>query len=139
MILQRDGRLREAIREYGCYYMSLLFLANKHTNVPLSAQKINGPLYFGNIQQGRMDASCFIKDPAGILRGLGLNARYTGQHEPPDRVCGPDEVEVLYFKSPAGGHFVAGDGNGNVAYDPWGVSRAVTEGELVSKRIFRLL
>ncbi len=139
MILQRDARLREAIRTYGCYYMTLLFFANKYANAQLSVQKINGPLYYENIREGNMNSSCFIDSPAGILRSAGLNAEYTGVHESPVYVCDAGEFEALYFEHPkSGGHFTAGDGNGNVTYDPWGVSISATEGELVSKRIFRL-
>lgn len=139
MILQRDGRLRESIREYGCYYMSLLYFANKYSNAQLCVQKINGVLYYDNIREGNMNSSCFVSNPSGILQSAGLDAEYTGVHEAPIYVCGPREFEILYFKHPkSGGHFTAGDGNGNVSYDPWGVSISATEGELISKRIFRL-
>lgn len=119
--------------------MCLLFLANKHRNVSLTIQKINNSLYFKYVQQGTMTAQCFVKKPDTILRGLGLKATYTDRHEPPDYQCGPNEIEILYFTHPvAGGHFVCGDGKGNVTYDPWGVSKSATEGTLESKRIFRL-
>jgi hypothetical protein len=138
MILQRDIRLRKEIKEDGCYLMCLLYIANKYTNTPLSPQRINGTLWYKFLQDKFLDANCFIRDPGGILRAMGLKADYTGVHEKPTYPCKANEVEILYFEGPAGGHFVCGDGRGNVTYDPWGVSRAVTEGRLVSKRIFRL-
>lgn len=138
MILQRDLRLRKPIREYGCYYMCLLYIANKYTNVPLTIQRINNQLYHKHVQNGAMTANCFIRHPDTILRGLGLKATYTNRHESPDYQCADSEIEILYFRHPEyRGHFVCGDGRGNVTYDPWGVSIAATEGKLVSKRIFR--
>jgi len=138
MILQRDRRLRQPIKEYGCYYMSILYLVNKYTNYPLTIQKINGQIYFGAVQQGFMNTNCYVQDPSGLCKWLGWNAVYTGNHESPDYKCGVNEAEILYFHhKDVGGHFVVGDGAGHVAYDPWGVSRAASQGGLKSKRIFR--
>jgi hypothetical protein len=138
MILQRDERLRKEIQEEGCYFMSILFLVNKHTNIKLSPEFIN-QVFEILVSVGAMSSDCYILDPEAIFQYLNLPVKYTDQHEGPSRVCGPDEIEILYFFGPAGGHFVVGDGKGNVAYDPWGISRAVTEGRLVSKRIFRVV
>jgi hypothetical protein len=49
--------------------------------------------------------------------------------------------EILHFERVVGRgkiipHFVAGDGLCHVAYDPWGVSKTVREGELRSRRVF---
>lgn len=138
MILQIDQRLRVPINKYGCYFMSLLFLINKYTNLALSAAWINGRIYTGAMQKGFMDANCYMIDPTGFCKWLGWDATYTGKHEPPGYVCKPGEVEILrYEHQKYGAHFVVGDGNGGVAYDPYGVSLSVKEGELKSKRIFR--
>jgi len=140
VILQRDQRLRPNIKRWGCYYMSILFLANKYKNTPFSVTTINNNFYLGNVQRGAMDKQCFIKDPDAVFASAGLKVQYTGKHEDKTRACKRGEIEILYYEHPdLGGHFVAGDGRGNVAYDPWGVSMAVEEGELVSKRIFKLL
>ncbi len=118
MILQRDPRMREEIKKNGCYLMSLLYLANKLTNVPLSAQLITGDLFDVFVANGWMNANCYILNPERILRYFGVEASYTGVHEKPDRPCAAGEIEVLYFKHPtAGGHFVAGDGSGHIAFD----------------------
>ena len=137
MILQRDLRLRQPIRDHGCYFMSLLFLANKYANTQMSIQKINNAIYYGAIQQGYMTAQCYIEKPGEFLKWMGWSAKYMGKHETPDYVCGPGEAEILYFYHPeAGGHFTVGNGAGIVTYDPWGVSRSATAGILKSKRIF---
>jgi hypothetical protein len=107
--------------------------------VPLSAELITGDLFDVFVANGWMNANCYILNPERILRYFGVEASYTGVHEKPDRPCASGEIEVLYFKHPtAGGHFVAGDGEGHVAFDPWGVSRSATEGVLESKRVFRI-
>ena len=138
VILQIDTRLRVPIRKYGCYYMSLLFLVNKYTNTALSVTRINNSIYMGAIQQGHMGQNCYMTDPTGFCKWLGWDARYTGSHVPVSYVCQQNEAEILRFQHPKfGSHFVVGDGNGWVAYDPYGESLSVAEGVLKDKRIFR--
>ena len=84
-----------------------------------------------------MTTGCFINSPDTLLRILGWPAKYTGVHEGPEYECKDDEVEILRFELGNQSHFVVGDGNGRVTYDPMGVSKTVAEGRLVSKRIFR--
>ena len=138
MILQIDPRLRDDIKQYGCYYFCLLYLANKYANAQLSAARINGSLYFKLVQEGAMTTGCYINSPDTVLRVLGLHARYTGVHESPEYQCAEDECEVLRFEYGKQSHFVVGDGRGNVAFDPMGVSQTVAEGRLMSKRIFKI-
>ena len=140
MILQRDGRMEIMnpwIKKNGCYLMCLLFYINKFTNTELSPESMAGPMFRLFVRNGWMSDAAWIKDPEAILGWGGVQCEYADKHEPPTRVCGEGEFEILYFRHPeVGGHFVCGDGNGNVTYDPWGVSRAATEGTLVSKRVF---
>ena len=118
--------------------MSILFLVNKYTNFPLSADLIN-KLYHEFNKYGWMDQECTILNPNAIFGHLKMDVRYTDRHEPPERKTMKSEVEILKFTSPHGSHFVVGDGNGNVAYDPYGISKAVRDGSIESKRIFRRL
>ena len=137
MILQRDGRLRPEIQANGCYLFCLLWYANKFTNMSLSAEMISNGIYRLLMKHKWMDEQAYINDPEAILNWCGVDCTYTDKHETPDRMCGPKEFEILYWKHPSvGGHFTAGDGRGRVTYDPWGVSKAATEGALISKRIF---
>lgn len=139
MILQRDPRLRAEIQEWGCYYMCLLWWANKLTNLALDTRIINH-LFVAFDKRGWLTGRCYVQDPTAILQYCGLGAEYTDKHEPPARQCGPREFEILEWVLPrlGGSHFTAGDGHGTVTYDPWGVSRAVSVGRLDSKRIFRV-
>jgi len=137
MILQRDGRLRPEIQEHGCYLMNLLWFANKFTNMQVEPSAMNDKMFTLFMRHNWMNEQAYILDPAGILNWCGVDCRYTNRHETPDRMCGEKEFEILYWKHPAvGGHFTAGDGRGRVTYDPWGVSKAASEGALISKRIF---
>ena len=138
MILQTDSRLREEIQTDGCYYMSILFLVNKYTGLKMSAEFIDS-VFDVLVALGYMSEQCYVLDPEEMFRHLGLRVKYTDQHESPSKVCNPGQIEILYFMGPVGGHFTAGNGTGIVTYDPWGVSRAVSEGKLISKRIFRRL
>jgi len=139
MILQRDPRLRQEIQEWGCYFMSILFLCNKWTNFTFSTALIND-LYKSFHKKGWIDEECTVLNPNAIFGFLEFDVLYSDRHEPPTRICLADEIEILCFHHwRYGEHFTAGDGLGRVTYDPWGVSRCATEGELVSKRIFRRL
>jgi len=138
MILQRDTRLRQEIQEYGCYLMSIFYLVNKYTNFPFSAEIIND-LYHTFNKKNWIDSECTILNPNAIFGFLEMDVKYTNRHEPPERMTRKNEVEILRFESSYGAHFVVGDGDGHVAYDPWGISRAVRQGRIESKRIFRRL
>lgn len=137
MILQRDKRLNENIQKYGCYFMSLLFLANKFKNYLLSAQKIE-ELYDFFVLEHWMDEDCFVKKPKEIMNFLGMKTKKVIKSFD---LVSKAPYELLYFqRTKASGrivpHFTAGDGLCNVTYDPWGTSRTVAEGTLVSRRLF---
>jgi len=143
MILQRDPRLNNQINKFGCYLMSIFFLINKHTNYMFSPDIIND-LYKVFVNHGLIDRDCYIFDPDAIFDFLCMPVQYTQKHETAFRRCGEDEIEILMFQLTRPDcylwkHFTAGSGNGTVTYDPWGCSRAVAEGRLVNKRIFRRL
>jgi hypothetical protein len=144
MILQTDNRLNKNIRDYGCYFMDILYLSNKFTGLQLSVERIER-LYKTFVQAGAMTSTCSIKDPNRCFTMAGLQVRYTDKHEKPSRRCNTDEIEILCYYNPDGNggrgftHFVVGDGYGHVAYDPIGNSVTVRDGYLKSKRIFKLL
>ncbi len=133
MILQTDSRLSDSINKYGCYFMSILFLANKHAGFELDSQSINA-LQGALKSNGHMGDNCYIKDPTAIFRYVGMKAEYTGVHESFDYVCGKDEIEILCYQRTGYRHFMVGN-KGIVAYDPMGNSSG---GHLISKRIFKI-
>ena len=135
MILQTDNRLNKQINQNGCYFMSLLFLANKHTGYKLSTTVIS-KLYMDLQERKFMDSNCYIQDPAGILKHLGLKAAYNQRHDPPKYRCDKDEIEILCLQYSTNNHFVVGDGHGNIAYNPMG--KTAPNYYLKSKRIFKI-
>jgi hypothetical protein len=83
-----------------------------------------------------------------VLTSQGWTCHKAGPgHELPlDYVCKPGEREILRYERPAElgdtastdrAHFVTGDGKGVLIWDPYGDSRTVKVGKVVSKRIFR--
>ena len=141
MILQRDPRLNDRINKYGCYLMFIFYEVNKYTNYMFSPQIIND-LYKVFVSHGYMDKDCYITDPNTIFAFLDLPVKYTDRHESIFRRCEEDEFEALMFRLDRPNkdpwiHFTAGSGRGTVTYDPYGCSKAVAEGRLMSKRIFR--
>jgi hypothetical protein len=135
MILQTDKRLNEQINKYGCYFMSILFLANKYIGLQLSTTSIIS-VYNQSVKLGIMESNCFINDPDNIFKNLGMEAEYTQRHEPPKRRCKDNEIEILCLKYPTYNHFVVGDGKGNIAYNPMG--KTADGYYLKSKRIFKI-
>lgn len=95
------------------------------------------------IKEKVIDPDYFINDYDRLYAMFGLKVKYTQKHESPDRMCGPDEIEHLYWEAQRGkeslGHFTAGDGQSNNVFDPYGESYTRLHGEMVSKRIFKVL
>ena len=138
MILQTDYRLPKQVNKYGCYFMCILWFANKYRHIILDTTYITD-FYHECVRHGHMDADCYIHKPDDLFRNQQLYAVYTGKHESPDKPCARGQIEILRWETPKGSpHFVAGDGAGHVTYDPMGVSRTVRIGKLESKRIFAI-
>jgi len=135
MILQTDRRLREKIREEGCYFMCLLWYGNKYGHYELDPDKIN-ELYKLFVDNDWMTEKCKILHPNNIINLLGVRALYTDRHEKPSRMCKDGEFEILCFGLGDMLHFTAGDGKGHITYDPMGESKTARDGLLMSKRIF---
>jgi hypothetical protein len=133
MILQTNPALPEIIRKYGCGLMCIIWHSARLSGCTISGIADILDIYNESVSHGAMDANCFIRNWDAVFSAAGLGTEYTGRHEPADRDCRGTEIEILRFP----GHFVAGDGRGNVTYDPWGVSRAISQ-PMRSKRIFKV-
>ena len=122
------------IGESGCYFLSLLHLANRDNDAI--------GLYKQAIVVGVMDEDCYIKDPARLL-SLIAGGTWRVVHQAAQYPTKSDELEILRFERKAAmktyAHFVVGDGRGQVAYDPLDNAQTVAQGELVSKRIIKRL
>ena len=134
MILQTNSKLLPAIQQYGCGYMVCAWYAIICRGWEIDDVRELNDKYKTAVSIGAMTDNCFVQDWTLLMRIVGLDAEYTGRHEPKDRICQTGEIEILRFP----GHFVAGNGRGEVTYDPWGRSYAVQTGQVKSKRIFRI-
>jgi hypothetical protein len=141
MILQTDSRLNAQINASGCYWMSLLWWGNKLAGREYDPDEIE-LLYKWHVDSDWMRPNLYIQRPDEILRDVGVTmpgwlGEVATEWQPPD---GKRGIEILYFempRTPAGvwGHFVAGDGHGHVTYDPWGVSKTATLGDLTRRYV----
>lgn len=137
-------KIAKALGESGCYFLSLCYVAEKLGGVfldPLleAAEAIDGK---------RLGLDCYVKDAGAIMSDMA-RGRYVvikagpGHPLPLDYKLNEGEREILRYErpDPTGGeplaHFVVGDGQGRVAWDPWPESLTVAEGKLVSRRIIR--
>ena len=120
----------------GCYLLSLVWLAERETGLRIDAVE----QYLNAVRAGWCREDCYLVDPARLFSAM-VGWLWTVRHEGPTYAPSRDEKEVLrYGRSvvmATYGHFVVGDGEGGVAYDPLGGSRTVADGHLVSKRILR--
>ena len=150
MILQRDPWISAnypQIKDGGCYLFSLLWFAVQLGHVSIDAPTICEEIFPKATKRGYIgkdDYPLWMIHPDGIMSMLGMDVEYRG-HKPSDYICKSGEFEILKFHHRLNNwdHFVAGNGNGVVTYDPWGAvdpydySLTVSEGVLHSKRIFK--
>jgi len=139
MIVQQDSKLLPVIQKYGCYLMCILFWVNRLTKRGFDRHCINE--LYDLIPDMWMERDCYIRSPLDIFGFLGLSVRSV-RKEPASYVCDENEFEILEFERTWKGgtysHFVCGNGDGVVTYDPSGVSNAVKFGYLKSKRVFEV-
>lgn len=126
------------IGEAGCYFLSILNIAEAETCIPFDAFAA----YHSFTRTGVVRDDCYVLD-AGKLMSRLTQRKYDcikagpGHELPGDYILRPGEREILRYELNGEAHFVVGDGAGRVAFDPYGESRTVAEGRLVSRRIFR--
>lgn len=146
MILQTSEGLSRTWHKYGCYELSFFHVVNKLTNETFTPPKI-GAYHRAFVAKDwvRHDDHYkhYILDMSAMFQYFNIPARVVtknGTHRlPPNYLCRDNDIEFLLFKRPGHiGHFVVGDGKGNVAWDPMGRSLSVKEGKLIGKRVYRV-
>lgn len=124
--------------EGACYLLSLIRLAEDLLGKYIDVV----PVFRDCITMGFVREDCYILDPAAIMHLL-YGGKWTWWKEDADYEPKDGEFEILRFErsTPARiySHFVLGDGQSGVGYDPLGDSQTVAHGELQSKRILRLV
>ena len=134
--IQRDYELMGA---EGCYLLSLIKAAERILGRYIDAYEV----YIRAHAAGAIDERCYIYDPPAVMT-LMLGGRWKVEKKGADYIPAPGEITILRYereeRAPSGtktySHFVLAALNGlSVAHDPYGDSRTVREGTLVSKRI----
>ncbi|MBE3088021.1 MAG: DUF261 family protein [Chloroflexi bacterium] len=135
-----------SIGKWGCYFLCILRLAEKALGKFLDPFRF----YILAVQGRYMRWNCYLDDPGGFFSTLagghwrvlkagdGKDSAGNDYDLPLAYVPAEGELEIDRFEvaGESEGHFVVGDG-ATVDWDPYGESRTVREGRLVSKRIFR--
>ncbi len=144
LIYQTDKEFNSEINEFGCCFMSLLWLIDNKKQLGIYTHEGVTSIF----KQAKVDKvlgdECFVQNPQGLCDYF-INAgkiQYKGW-QASNYKCTEHEMEQLVFHWEEKGytHFVAGDGTGKVAYDPINYgnqgSNTVKYGYLESKRIYQ--
>lgn len=115
-----------ALGNYGCYFLSILRHFNQEENCIKWFRKAVGLKYMG--------ADCYLERP-DLIAQMVSGKRWKIFKAAPDYKLGPKEWEVLRYELKRPGvttaHFVLPD------WDPLGKSVTRSQGQLVSKRVFK--
>jgi hypothetical protein len=143
MIYQQDIEFPSYIVHWGCYLLSLCERLTTHFDLPFTHDSVLAVYDYGR-------ANLFIDEEVTILDPQVLcdfavgrdKVRFEGKFE---RTYLPldDELEILCWHKNGSSfnHFCSGNGKGIVLYDPFSAtgSDSVRNGELISKRIYRIV
>lgn len=155
MIKQNNPMMPKAIQIWGCYFCSVLYLAEvkrqKFFQVDEAIAIYKSAMATGIVgkevfdKDGNLIDGCFVNDPVSLFALCGVEVG-TVTRTGPEYKCAKGEHEILCYHRPANTpsgmgnkehtHFVAGY-NGGVSFDPLGDSNTVRHGYLKSKRVFR--
>lgn len=124
-------KVMKILGEYGCYFLSLVELAERLTGKRIDAVEA----YIDALIKRRTDGEATMLDPAAVLSAM-TGGRWTVRKEEAGYRPLDGEAEVLLFQNRTYSHFVLGDGAGGVLYDPLGNSNTVANGHIAGKRIF---
>lgn len=132
--LKKVSEAAKQIYDYGCYFMSLLYVSK----VPYTElTSLDGLLKYYDtfIVRGWMDPDCYVKDPCAILNYL-TGKKYTVVK---DAVLDPSASIIIgRWYNPATNfhHFVVMDRDNTVVWDSLVDSNTVKNGIIESYRLF---
>ena len=131
-------RIMLSLGEGGCYVLSMVHIAEDLTGHRIDAVKA----YLDLVRVGILREDGYVNDASAVMEALA-GGQWSVRKEGPDYAPKNGEFEVLRFERPTPkviySHFVLGDGRGGVKYDPLGNSQTVAGGELMSKRILKMV
>jgi len=133
-----DNQIR--YHKWGCYMMVIFWFIVMKTKYSLDTHRIER---FTKVfeTEDLIKSDLYVNNPDKVYRHFGVNV--VTRKENPYYTCAEGEFETLVFKAYNNlkgkywYHRVAGSGKGIVTYDPYGYSKAVKYGKLISKRIHK--
>ena len=132
--LKKVSEAAKQIYDYGCYFMSLLYVRNKPYSEPANLDEIL-TYYDTFVEIGWMDPDCYVKDPCAILNYL-TGKKYSVKK---DVVLDPSANIIIgrwYNPDTNFHHFVVMDRANNVVWDSLADSNTVKNGIIESYRLF---
>lgn len=137
-------RIAKAIGAEGCYFLSLLELGRQIVGISVDAFKAYTTCVTKTTKEGKpyMLRDCYINSPIDVLSvATGMSFEY--RKEPANYSPAPGEYVILRYElreeAIVKSHFVVGDRQGMVAWDPYGKSLTVEDGKLQSMRVFKVV
>lgn len=122
------------IGETGCYFLSIIHSAELATSKILDAIAI----YNECLRKQWIGEDCFVNEPA-LIYGYLVGGSWECNKQPITYKPVYGDVVILRYERKTVmetfAHFVCGDINCNVEYDPLGKSNTVANGQLVSLRV----
>lgn len=131
--LKKVSEAAKQIYDYGCYFMSLLYVSSTPYSEPATLDELL-KYYDTFIARGWMDPDCYVKDPCAILEYL-TDKKYSVKKA----VVLDTSADIIIGRwyNPATNlhHFVVMDSNNNVVWDSLKDSNTVRNGVIESYRL----
>jgi hypothetical protein len=126
-------KLMETLGDEGCYVHCIV-----HLGEGVVQERVDTiPVFLDALDKKHAQMNCLVLDAAAILGSI-TGVEWVKRNEGPDYERKPGELEIQRWERKSGKgstvHFVVAEESG--IWDPYGNSRTVREGVLVSKRIF---
>lgn len=132
--LKKVSEAAQRIYDYGCYFMSLLYVRKISYSEITSLDELL--MYYDTfVSKGWMDVDCYIKDPCAILKYL-TGKKYTAVK---DTALDPNaNIIIGRWYNPATNfhHFVVMNRDNTIVWDSLGDSNTVKNGVIESYRLF---
>jgi hypothetical protein len=142
-IYQTDSQFPKAFGE-ACYFMSILWQLNKQFGLPEWTHEAILEVYNSEEIDHDVEADLTVNQPQKLCDAIVgpdkvlFRGKFDANYE-----TAADEFEILVWHRDGTDfdHFVGGNGYGVVVYDPWSASGSLTvkEGQMISKRIYKIL
>jgi len=132
--VQRD---MERIGSEGCYFLSLIVAVERELDSELDIYAV----YLASLEAGAIGEDCYVYEPQNILDTY-LGGKWNVSKMPAAYFASEGDIVIMRYERKDGmktwAHFVLADRSGaKVEYDPYGTSKTVSDGQLVSKRVLR--